>query len=211
MSIQDEYKAMMEEIHAPAKLLEKTKGVSVNKTKYARRFFLRYATVSMAALLGVFVVTNGVCYAATGETWVEKATVWVNGTPVDVDVYTYQDGEVYTRELTYNVGDDEAAGMSLSVITEGDDNLSSDDMEIEITDYTKPGAPKGNWSADGMILESQDGKVLLNPADGVDPIDLTEELKSHGVASGTYTQNGETYVYKVSGAPGDYHASVEKQ
>ena len=75
MSNQSQYKAMMGEVHASADLIGKVKGIPMEKTK-KRTTALKFATATYAALLGVFVVTNGVCYAATGETWVEKATVY---------------------------------------------------------------------------------------------------------------------------------------
>lgn len=76
MSNQSQYKAMMGEVHASADLIGKVKGIPMEKTK-KRGMALKFATATCAALLGVFVVTNGVCYAATGETWVEKVTVWI--------------------------------------------------------------------------------------------------------------------------------------
>lgn len=69
MSNQSQYKAMMGEVHASADLIGKVKGIPMEKTK-KRTTALKFATATCAALLGVFVVTNGVCYAATGETWV---------------------------------------------------------------------------------------------------------------------------------------------
>ena len=66
MSNQSQYKAMMGEVHASADLIGKVKGIPMEKTK-KRGMALKFATATCAALLGVFVVTNGVCYAATGE------------------------------------------------------------------------------------------------------------------------------------------------
>lgn len=107
---------------------------------------LRLATVTCAGLLGVFVVTNGVCYAATGETWVEKATVCTNSEPAEAGVQ--------------------------------------------------------------MVLESPDGRVVLAP-EGVEPIDVTDQLKANGVAAGTYDKDGATYAYQVGGEPGNWHAYVQ--
>ena len=76
MSNQSQYKAMMGEVHASADLIGKVKGIPMEKKTKKRGIALRVATATCAGLLGVFVVTNGVCYAATGETWVEKASRW---------------------------------------------------------------------------------------------------------------------------------------
>ena len=172
MSNSSQYKAMMGEVHASADLIGKVKGIPMEKTK-KRTAALKFVTATCAALLGAFVVTNGVCYAATGETWVEKATVYVNGEPVEMDVQMTQNGETTIGEVTYTVED----------------------------------ADGGSPNATNMVLESADGHVVLAP-EGVEPIDLTDQLKANGTATGTYDKDGATYVYQVSGASGNWHASV---
>ena len=37
---------------------------------------------------------------------------------------------------------------------------------------------------------------------------LSDDLAAHGAATGTYEKDGATYVYQVSGEPGNWHASV---
>ena len=66
MSNQSQYKAMMGEVHASADLIGKVKGIPMEKTK-KRTTALKFATATCAALLGVFVVTNGVCYAGRAD------------------------------------------------------------------------------------------------------------------------------------------------
>ena len=163
------------------------------------------ATATCAALLGVFAVTNGVCYAATGEIWVEKATVWVNGEPVEMDVQMSQNGDTTVGEITYEVNDGNGGTVEMSMISEGG---FGDDATYEITDYTAEGAPDGSSNADGLVLESEDGRVILAP-EGVEPIDLTDELAANGAAMGTYEKDGVTYGYQVCGEPGRWHANVE--
>ena len=192
MSNQSQYKAMMGEVHASADLIGKVKGIPMEKTK-KRTTALKFATATCAALLGVFVVTNGVCYAATGETWVEKATVYING-------------DTTVGEINYTVEDADGEGgeVQMTMISEGGD---FDDTTYEIHDYTVEGAEDGSPNADDMVLESTDGHVVLAP-EGVEPIDLTDQLATNGAATGTYDKDGATYVYQVSGEPGNWHASV---
>lgn len=194
MSNQSQYKAMMGEVHASADLIGKVKGIPMEKTK-KRTTALKFATATCAALLGVFVVTNGVCYAATGETWVEKATVYINGEPVELDVQMSQNGDTTVGEINYTVED-----------ADGEDG-DFDGTTFEIHDYTVEGAEDGSPNADDMVLESSDGHVILAP-EGIEPIDLTDALKANGAATGTYEKDGATYVYQVSGEPGNWHASV---
>lgn len=205
MSNQSQYKAMMGEVHASADLIGKVKGIPMEKTK-KRTTALKFATATCAALLGVFVVTNGVCYAATGETWVEKATVYINGEPVELDVQMSQNGDTTVGEVSYTVedADGEGGAVQMTMISEGGD---FDDATYEIHDYTVEGAEGGSPNADDMVLESADGHVVLAP-EGVEPIDLTDQLAANGAATGTYDKDGATYVYQVSGESGNWHASV---
>ena len=94
--------------------------------------------------------------------------------------------------------------MQMTMISEGGD---FDGTTYEIHDYTVEGAEDGSPNADDMVLESSDGHVVLAP-EGVEPIDLTDELAANGAATGTYEKDGATYVYQVSGEPGNWHASV---
>ena len=151
-------------------------------------------------------ITNGVCYAATGETWVEKVTVWINGEPVEMDVQMRQNGDTTVGEINYTVEDADGEGgeVQMTMISEGGD---FDDTTYEIHDYTVEGAEDGSPNADDMVLESTDGHVVLAP-EGVEPIDLTDQLATNGAATGTYDKDGATYVYQVSGEPGSWHASV---
>ena len=208
MSNQSQYRAMMEGIHAPAELLGKVKGIPMEKTK-KRGVALRLATVTCAGLLGVFVVTNGVCYAATGETWVEKATVWVNGESVEMDVQMTQNGDVAVGTVEYTVEDADGAGgdVAVTMSTEGGDFSGT---TYEIRDFAAEGA-SASGAAGAMVLESDDGHVLLAPGDGiaVEPIDITDQLAAKGVATGIYEAGGTTYVYQVSGQPGSWNVTVE--
>lgn len=211
MNNANRYKAMMGEVHASADLIGKVKGIPMEKTK-KRGVALRLATATCAGLLGVFVVTNGVCYAATGETWVEKATVWVNGEPVEMDVQMRQEGDVAVGTVEYTVEDAVGEGGDIAMTMSAEDGDFSN-MAYEIKDYTAEGADAADDAAEGMVLESDDGHVLLVPGDGsqAEPIDITDQIKAQGGATGTFEMDGATYVYQVSGEPGNWHASVQAE
>lgn len=211
MSNASQYKAMMGEVHASADLIGKVKGIPMEKTK-KRGVALRLATATCAGLLGVFVVTNGVCYAATGETWVEKATVWVNGEPVEMDVQMSQQGDVTVGTVEYTVEDAVGEGGDIAMTMSAEDGDFSN-MAYEIKDYTAGGADAADGATGGMVLESDDGHVLLVPGDGsqVEPIDITDQIKAQGSATGTFEMDGATYVYQVSGEPGNWHVSVQAE
>lgn len=211
MNNANRYKAMMGEVHASADLIGKVKGIPMEKTK-KRGVALRLATATCAGLLGVFVVTNGVCYAATGETWVEKATVWVNGEPVEMDVQMRQEGDVTMGTVEYTVEDAVGEGGDIAMTMSAEDGDFSN-MAYTIKDYTTEGTDAADGAAEGMVLESDDGHVLLVPGDGsqAEPIDITDQIRAQGGATGTFEMDGATYVYQVSGEPGNWHASVQAE
>ena len=211
MNNANRYKAMMGEVHASADLIGKVKGIPMEKTK-KRGVALRLATATCAGLLGVFVVTNGVCYAATGETWMEKATVWVNGEPMEMDVQMSQQGDVTVGTIEYTMEDAVGEGGDIAMTMSAEDGDFSN-MAYEIKDYTAGGADAADGATGGMVLESDDGRVLLVPGDGsqVEPIDITDQIKAQGSATGTFEMDGATYVYQVSGEPGNWHASVQAE
>lgn len=207
MTERPDYKTMMEQIHAPSSVVEKARNIPMEKGAIKQAFkrnALHYSAAAAAVLVAVFIVSNGVCYAATGETWVEKATVYVNGEPEEMDVTMSQPNDETTiAEITYDTadGNDE---ISMTFTAEGGEGISAND--IEINDYTVSG--DGSDVESAMVLESKDGKVIVAP-DGVEPIDITDQIREQGGAIGTFERDGNTYVYKVWGEAGAYSASVE--
>ena len=123
-----------------------------------------------------------------------------------MDVQMSQNGDTTVGEINYTVEDADGEGgeVQMTMISEGGD---FDDTTYEIHDYTVEGAEGGSPNADDMVLESSDGHVILAP-EGIEAIDLTDDLAAHGAATGTYEKDGATYVYQVSGEPGNWHASV---
>ena len=127
-----------------------------------------------------------------------------NGEPVELDVQMSQNGDTTVAEVSYEVNDESGGAAQMTMISEDGD---FDGTTFEIHDYTVEGAEDGSPNADDMVLESSDGHVILAP-EGIEPIDLTDELATNGAATGTYEKDGATYVYQVSGEPGNWHASV---
>ncbi|MBQ6695508.1 MAG: hypothetical protein IJN16_02265 [Lachnospiraceae bacterium] len=85
--------------------------------------------IAVAAAIAVcFVGSNSICYAATGETWVEKMMVYFNGEAVEMDVEVTDLGNgdySYTMEVPDNssgsaviVTDEEGENVTFSIDTE---------------------------------------------------------------------------------------------
>lgn len=70
-----------------------------------RKMATHLAAVTLTAIMSVFVVSNGVALAVTGETWVEKAIVFVNGEPNEVTVTTTDADGVSMESTDFMVGD----------------------------------------------------------------------------------------------------------
>lgn len=115
MTNKEKYKQAFSGLHASidVRMEDIMKKKSANITK-------RIAVAAAALAIG-FAGSNGVCYAATGETWVEKVFVKVNGTDTeaivtenedgtvsyDIKLEPYQDGENYVEPSIIIVTDEE--------------------------------------------------------------------------------------------------------
>lgn len=115
MTNKEKYKQAFSVLHASTdvRMEDIMKKKSANVAK-------RIAVAVVALTVG-FVGSNGVCYAATGETWVEKVFVKVNGVDkeaivtenedgtvnYDITLDPYQDGENYVEPGLVIVTDEE--------------------------------------------------------------------------------------------------------
>lgn len=118
MTNKEKYKQAFSGLHASIDvgMEDIMKKRSVNMAK-------RIAVAAVALVIG-FVGSNGVCYAATGETWVEKVFLKVNGVDkeaivtenedgtvnYDIKLDPYQDGENYVEPAVIIVTDEENIG-----------------------------------------------------------------------------------------------------
>ena len=88
MTNKEKYKQAFSGLHASidVRMEDIMKKKSINVAR-------RIAVAAVALTVG-FVGSNGVCYAATGETWVEKVFIKVNGVEKEAIVTEYEDGTV---------------------------------------------------------------------------------------------------------------------
>ena len=77
-------KKVYDQIHAPEALLGKV--MEMKKDTFKFRNCVKYAVAAVAALVFTFVASNGICYAATGQTWISKIKININGNEVTPDV-----------------------------------------------------------------------------------------------------------------------------
>jgi len=99
-------KRLYDEIHAPDALFGKV--MEMDKKQSKARNIIKYVMGTAAALVLAFVTSNGICYAATGETWVSKAIVYINGEATEQELEWHQEGDLLysTIEVPVEEGDE---------------------------------------------------------------------------------------------------------
>ena len=188
MNNRDYVRGAYDEIHAPDALFGKVMDMKNKEVKkFDKRNVLKYAA-AFAAIAVAFAGSNGICYAATGETWVEKAYVYINGEKQETDITYTQQGDEVVGELQLEV--DENDDVVVSVVDEavvGEDEFSG---PMETT----------------AELKTENGKVLLVVSGQT--VDITEDF-ADGEAAGRVESDGETLNYTVTGTADAYEISLE--
>lgn len=190
------YKNAFNEVHAPAELSGK---VEVSKMEHVkRRSFngLKIAVSAFAALLFLVVVSNGICYAATGDTWITKVKVIINGEETEADMTWQQEGDYTVGTVEYEVPEGKA--QEIFVFEEGADIGENPEMEI---DYDSSALIEGE-----LVVENDRTYFVVEDS----KTDITEDF-ADGEATGEIELDGVQYVYTVTGTAEDYNVSVEVQ
>ena len=188
MNNRDYVRGAYDEIHAPDALFGKVMDMKNKEVKkFDKRNVLKYAAAFMAFAIA-FAGSNGIYYAATGKTWVEKAYVYINGEKHEVDVTVTQEGDAAVAEMSLTV--DENDDVVVSMVDESD--VSTEDTVGSMSNTAE--------------LKKENGKVIL-VAYG-QTVDITEDF-ADGKASGQLECNGEMVTYTVTGTADAYEISLE--
>lgn len=108
------YKDLFNKINLSDDVSEDIKTMSFESKTTRKSFKANFAT-ALAVLIGVFVVSNGITYAATGDTLVKKlfdgiSKISVHYNSEDIDEYKvdeYVDEQVYNFEISDSETEDE--------------------------------------------------------------------------------------------------------
>ena len=188
MNNRDYVRGAYDEIHAPDALFGKVMDMKNKEVKkFDKRNVIKYAAAFMAFAIA-FAGSNGICYAATGETWVEKAYVYINGEKQEVDVTVTQEGDAAVAEMSLTV--DENDDVVVSMVDESD--VSTEDTVGSMSNTAE--------------LKTENGKVIL-VAYG-QTVDITEDF-ADGEAMGQVECDGEMVNYTVTGTADAYEISLE--
>ena len=117
MNNQEKIKSVFDEIHASDALFRKVKNMNKNESKF--RNVMRYAITAIAGVAVMFAASNGVCYAATGETLTSKISLYINGQEQDADITWHKDEEGVYGELEVTVEEEDDVYFEITdIITE---------------------------------------------------------------------------------------------
>lgn len=185
------YKETFEEIPVPEGLAEKMGRITVGEEKSRKTAMgrvMRKVAIAAAVLVALFAGSNGIAYAMTGETWVETMLVRLklDGIEYEVDLKETQGGN---REKVYTGTVKEADGDKSYVYFNGEDG-----------DILYTTIPSGH-------IVSVNGRTLIR--DEELEIDITEDLKDDGLATGTYEKNGLVKQYVVRKRGENYRHWIE--
>lgn len=199
MNNREFYKETMDEVHIPEAVLRKVRNMKMEQKMMKKRETLRYAASVLAVLAICFAASNGICYAATGNTWVGKITMYVNGEKVEKDITLYKDenGNVIHGEIEAEEGTD-----SLEVILpEGASEAAYDEADNSIS------FGSSNTGKEYRLI-SEEGKNYLVIGDNLLKIDITEDF-ADGKCSGSFEWEGVTYQYEITGDMEEYDIDIQ--
>ncbi|MBQ9768142.1 MAG: hypothetical protein IJW37_08580 [Lachnospiraceae bacterium] len=130
MKEKESIKQVYDEIHAPEALLRKV--MEMNKKEFKFRNAVKYVAMAAVALAITLVASNGICYAATGETWIDKIVVFINGEETEQAITWHEEGDrVYG---TMEVEMDTENPVTIEMITESGTPEEDAEIEIIVTD-----------------------------------------------------------------------------
>ncbi|MBO5426310.1 MAG: hypothetical protein J6A25_12445 [Lachnospiraceae bacterium] len=189
-------RGVYDEIHAPEELFGKV--MDMNKKEAKKNKVMRFAAGAVATLALAFVASNGICYAATGETWVEKAIVYINGEEQEVEIEMHQDGDTTYGEVSFEVDEEDTVSVIYNDTLPGDEKNAVDEGNADaiINEDVV------------VIVEDKDGRVYLKIGEEI--TDITEDF-ADGEAKGTVSIDGTNYDYTITGNANEYNISISSE
>ena len=225
-----------DEIHAPDALFGKV--MNMKKKDNNMRNVLKYAAAAFGVFALTFAGTNGICYAATGETWVEKAYVYINGEKQEADITYTQQGDTVVGEMQLEVDENDDVVVSvvdeahqtadvtvngqkqeqeITYTQEGDTEVGElqlevdeeDDVEVSLVEEVVLTEDNTDSSMENTAeLKNENGKVYLVVLGEI--VDITEDF-ADGEATGQIECDGEMVNYTVTGTAEAYEIALTSE
>lgn len=210
MKNKEYYQDTFDEVHVPEAVLRKVKGMKMEEKKIQKKSKLRYAAAIAAAFGICIVASNGICYAATGNTWVEKVILHINGEAVEQDITWHQDGDLVYGEFEYETDGEEPAVIEFYDAEKSDLNIPDGTghgficgKEAEGADDETAGQSGSDFNTE-IIQENECIYLMI----GDSKIDITEDF-ADGKCSGSFEFQGVTLEYEVTGTVDEYTVDIK--
>ena len=157
-------KDVYDQIHAPEALLGKV--MEMKKDTFKFRNCVKYAVAAVAALALTFVASNGICYAATGETLFSKIKVCLNGKEVTPDItWQEEDGrmvgsfEMELDSVDEETGEKDKVYAQFKVNPDGVEAVEVDELEDTVVTVVITGE---QGSSGSLTVETTDDELNLS-------------------------------------------------
>lgn len=143
MKNREKVERVYSEIHAPEALVWKVMDMSktMETKKFKTRNVVKYAVCTLAIMAMTFMASNGICYAATGESLVTKIKVTINGEEKQEDINWTKEGDTYQgtvtipgedgSETTVTIDAESTEAFNTDIIIESGDRVDENGMEVE--------------------------------------------------------------------------------
>lgn len=135
MKERESVKKVYDEIHAPEALLRKV--MEMNKKDFKFRNAVKFVAMAVAALAITVVASNGICYAATGETWIGKMKVLINGVETEQEVTWEQQEDMLVGIIEMEVVEGEPFEMEIVAEDEEAERLEDTVVIAVVTEKEK--------------------------------------------------------------------------
>lgn len=126
MKERESVKKVYDEIHAPEALLRKV--MEMNKKDFKFRNAVKFVAMAAAALAITVVASNGICYAATGETWIGKMKVLINGVETEQEVTWEQQEDMLVGTIEMEV--EEGEPFEMEIVSEDEEAERLEDTVV---------------------------------------------------------------------------------
>ena len=184
MTNKEKYKQAFSVLKASGKI--EMEDLKMKKSKISK------VAVAAAAVVACFVATNSICFAATGDIWVEKVIVYLNGQPVETEAEIRDLGDG-NYSCFMELPAESSEGIS-TVVVSG----SKEPSEFIIVSETEEEA----------YIKEENG-IIQFCYRGV-CVDITADYED-GKAEGSITAEGKEYNYSVTGNVEEYEISLTEE
>ena len=143
MKNREKVERVYSEIHAPEALVWKVMDMSkeMEMKKFTTRNVVKYVVCTLAIMAMTFMASNGICYAATGESLVTKIKVTINGVEKQQDMNWTKEGDTYQgtvtipgedgSETTVTIDAESTEAFNTDIIIDSNEVVGENGMEVE--------------------------------------------------------------------------------